>query len=47
MPNQPRTPARSIRIPTDLWRAVQTRAAEEDRTVTSVVLDALRRYVAE
>ena len=45
MPNQPKTPVRSVRIPDDVWRAAQAKAAAEGETVTDVVLRALRRYV--
>jgi hypothetical protein len=44
MPNQPRTPARAVRVGV-LWdeaRAVATRRGE---TMTAVVIRALRRYV--
>ncbi|HEX6967460.1 MAG TPA: hypothetical protein VF174_01335 [Micromonosporaceae bacterium] len=46
MPNKPKTPARNIRIPDDLWEAAKAKAAERDETVTDVVIRALRRYVA-
>lgn len=47
MPNQPRpdNPARSVRVPDDLWTAAKERAAERGETVTDVLLRALRRYV--
>ena len=45
MPNQPKTPVRSVRIPDDVWRAAQAKAAAEGETVTDVVLRALKRYV--
>lgn len=47
MPNQPRpdNPARSFRIPLDLYRQVQVRAAERGETVTDVIIRAMRRYV--
>lgn len=46
MPNQPRpdNPARSVRVPDDLWNAAKERAAERGETVTDVILRALRRY---
>ncbi|WP_213816205.1 ribbon-helix-helix protein, CopG family [Glaciihabitans sp. dw_435] len=47
MPNQPATPARSFRIPEDLYRAAQEKAIAEGRTVTDVVREALERYVDE
>jgi plasmid stability protein len=39
------TPARNVRVPDDLWDAVKVKAASEGRTVTDVLLAALRRYV--
>lgn len=47
MPNQPKTPHRTIRIDTDLWRAAQARAAAEGTTVTAVLVAALRKYAKE
>jgi hypothetical protein len=40
------TPARSIRIPDDEWRAAQQRAAERGETLTDVIRRALKRYAA-
>lgn len=47
MPNQPRkdNPARSVRVPDELWDAAKERAAERGETVTDVVIRALKRYV--
>lgn len=47
MPDHPRYghPARSIRVPDDLWQAAKERAAERGETVTDVLIRALRRYV--
>lgn len=47
MPNQPKpdNPARSFRIPADLYRKVQQRAAERGETVTAVIIRAFERYV--
>jgi hypothetical protein len=44
MPNQPKTPIRSVRIPDEEWRAAQARAAERGETVTDLIRRALRRY---
>lgn len=46
MPNQPRTPHTTLRIPVELKQAVQEIAAEQGETLTDVVLRALRGYVA-
>jgi hypothetical protein len=45
MPNQPKTKARGVRVPDDLWRAAQARAEERGETVTDVIVRALKRYV--
>lgn len=45
MPNQPKTPTRAVRIPDELWRAAQAKAADRDETVTDVVRRALERYI--
>lgn len=39
------TMPRSMRIPDDVWRASVAKASTEGTTVTSVVVDALRRYL--
>jgi hypothetical protein len=45
VPNQPKTPMRGFRIPTDLYEAAQAKAASEGRTVSDVVRRALSLYV--
>ncbi|GAA2230798.1 hypothetical protein GCM10009851_14460 [Herbiconiux moechotypicola] len=45
MPNQPKTPKRGFRIPTDLYEAAQAKAASEGRTISDVVREALHLYV--
>lgn len=45
MPNQPKTKARSVRVPDDLWDAAKRRAEERGETVTDVLIRALTRYV--
>jgi hypothetical protein len=45
MPNQPATPARSVRVGEALWSAAKARAAERGETVTDVIVRALREYV--
>lgn len=47
MPNAPKTPTRTIRVPDDLWKAVQKKAAAEGITVTSVIISALEAYITE
>ena len=46
MPNAPKTPTRTIRVNADLWAAVKEKAAIEGRTVTDVIINALKRYVS-
>ena len=45
MPNAPRTPLRSFRIPDDLYTEAQQIAATQDESVSDVVRQALERYV--
>jgi antitoxin component of RelBE/YafQ-DinJ toxin-antitoxin module len=44
MPDQPKTPLRSVRVPDDVWQAAQARAAEKGESVSDVVRRALTRY---
>lgn len=45
VPNQPRTPLRSFRIPDELYQAAQAKAEERGESVSDVVRRALERYV--
>ena len=45
MPNQPKTPARSVRVPQTLWDAAKERAEDNGETVTDVIVRALSEYV--
>lgn len=47
MPNAPKTPTRTIRVPDSLWLAVQQKAALEKVTVTSVIIKHLESYLTE
>lgn len=47
MPNAPKTPTRTIRVSNELWNAVKEKAALEERTVTDVIIEALKFYVEE
>lgn len=47
MPNQPKTKARNVRIPDELWDAAKAKAEQRSETVTDAILRALRRYVCE
>jgi predicted transcriptional regulator len=45
MPNSPKTPTRTIRVSNELWAAVKEKAAQDKRTVTDVIVEALKEYV--
>lgn len=45
VPNQPKTPISSFRIPLEIKQAAAAKAATEGRTLTDVVVDALVEYV--
>jgi len=47
MPNSPKTPTRTIRVPDALWSAVQYKAKANGVTVTSVIIKSLEQYVFE
>lgn len=44
MPNA-KMPLRAIRVPDELWRAAQSKAAEKGESVSDVLRRALERYV--
>lgn len=44
VPNKPKTPTSTFRIPTELKTAAQERAEAEGKTLTDVVVDALTKY---
>jgi hypothetical protein len=46
VPNQPKTPNRVLRVEESLWRAAQEKAKAEGRTLTSVLVAYLKRYVS-
>ena len=46
MPNQPKTPIRTVRVGDSLWQAAQAAAEQNDETVSDVVRRALEQYVA-
>lgn len=43
----PKTPNRTIRIPTPLWEAAKTLASKLDMTMSQVVRDALLLWIRE
>lgn len=47
MPNAPKTPTRTIRVSSELWSTVKEKAAIEGRTITDVIIEALKDYIKE
>lgn len=45
-PRTGETPIRHVRVADKVWDQIGAIAAEQGRTVTAVVLDALNRYIA-
>ena len=45
MPNQPKTPGHTIRVPDDEWIPARDKAAENGETMTRVIRRALQSYV--
>lgn len=45
MPNQPKTPARTIRIDDELWDAVQREAKAKGESMSDVVRKSLRKHL--
>jgi predicted HicB family RNase H-like nuclease len=45
VPNAPKTPLRSFRIPDEVYKAAQAKAAAKGESVSDVVRRALERYV--
>jgi predicted CopG family antitoxin len=44
VPNKPKTPLRSFRIPDDVYKAAQVKAEAKGESVSDVVRRALERY---
>jgi predicted HicB family RNase H-like nuclease len=47
VPNQPKTPTHSVRVPQELWDAVRAKAKRQGETVTDVIIRALKRYLRD
>lgn len=45
VPNQEKTPRRTVRVPDDVWRAAQAKAEERGDNLSEVIRKALERYV--
>jgi predicted HicB family RNase H-like nuclease len=44
VPNAPKTPQRTFRIPDEVYKAAQAKAAEKGESLSDVVRKALERY---
>jgi len=47
MPNQPKTPTRSVRIADDLWLPIKALAQEEGVTVSDIVRELIEERLRE
>ena len=45
MPNAPKTPTRTVRVSDAIWSAAKAKAIDEGRTLTDVVITALKEYI--
>lgn len=45
MPNKPKFPARTVRVPDELWNAARDKAADRGEILSDIVRRALRDYV--
>lgn len=45
MPNAPKTPTRTVRVSDELWEAAKEKAVLEEKTVTDVIIAALKAFV--
>ena len=45
VPNVPKTPQRTFRVPDEVWEPAKLAAAEQGETVTDVLVRALAQYV--
>ena len=45
MPNKPKTPLRNVRVPSPLWEAARSRAAELGDNLSDIIRKALEDYV--
>jgi len=46
VPNAPKTPTRTVRVSDEIWGAAKEKAAVEGRTLTDVVIEALKKYIS-
>jgi hypothetical protein len=45
VPNQPKTPNRTLRVADDIWFRAKEIAKDRGETLTAVILRALERYI--
>lgn len=41
------TKTRTLRVPDSLWEAVKEKASIEERTITDVIIEALKAYIGD
>lgn len=46
VPNAPKTPTRTVRVSDEIWGAAKEKAALEGRTLTDIVIEGLKTYIA-
>ena len=47
VPDQPKTPHRSVRVPDEIWDEVRRKASDRGETITDVILRALKQYLRD
>lgn len=47
VPNQPKTPQRSVRVPDRVWKKAKKKAAKRGQSLSEVVRQALEKYAEE
>lgn len=45
VPNQPKTPQRTVRVPDDVWHEAKATADQRGETLSEVIRQALERYI--
>lgn len=46
-PNQPATSNKTLRVPDELWAAAMKKAHDEGKTLTEVIIEALKRFLRD
>lgn len=47
VPNQPKTSNKTLRVDDELWDAAMQKAHDEGKTLTEVIINALRMYLRD